>query len=432
LKEEQKNESKKKKSIFRRIIKFLFIVILLIALAIGGFVAYSTYKNGWGARGMLATIVGHDEEKLKDLDRIDVLLLGVSTDISVKLTDTIIVASYDPKTQTASMMSIPRDTFVGKNRNNADSYDKINALYQKGIDNTLKAVNELTGMEIKYYVVVDTEALVKLVDSIGGVEYDVPIDMKYDDTSQNLHINLKKGFQKLNGEQAEHLVRFRKNNNGTTYSTEYGDNDTGRMRTQREFLIEVLKQTIKFKNIFKIRELLDIAYKYVETNISLDIAKDYVPYIIDFDTSTVRTETLPGVNDKLGLLWFFVQNKKQTTSLMEELYPPVVEETVDITNGNEEGEVTQKNFSKIKVEILNGSGSDTKLEQAKKSLTNKGYYITTTNDTTETSKTIIINKSNQTEDVANTLKDILGIGNITTSSSKSNVDFTIILGKDYK
>lgn len=431
MKKEQKKEKKKKKSIFRGILKFLFVIILLIVFVILGFVVYSTYKNGWGAKGMLATIVGQDQEKLKDLDRIDVLILGISTDISVKLTDTIIVASYDPKTQTASMISIPRDTFIGNNKNNADSYDKINALYQKGIEKTLDAVNELTGMDIKYYVVVDTEALVELVDTIGGVEFDVPIDMDYDDSSQKLYIHLKKGLQTLDGEQAEHLVRFRKNNDGTTYPAEYGDNDTGRMRTQREFLTEVLKQTIKFKNILKIRELVDIAYKYIETNISIDIAKDYVPYIIDFDTENLKTATLPGVNDKLGSLWFFVANKKETVALIEEFYPTVIEETVEIDGENKEETTSAKDFSKIKVEILNGSGSESKLAEAEKVLTNKGYSVYKTSDTTSTSKTTIINKSNQTEEVSNNLKEVLGVGNITKSSSSSNVDFTIILGKDY-
>ena len=68
----------------------------------------------------------------------------------------------------------------------------------------------------KYYVVISNNALVQLVDEIGGVEFDVPIDMNYDDSTQDLAIHLKKGVQKLNGEQAEGLVRFRKNNNGTS------------------------------------------------------------------------------------------------------------------------------------------------------------------------------------------------------------------------
>ena len=74
------------------------------------------------------------------------------------------------------------------------------------------------------------------INEIGGVEFDVPIDMEYDDVTQDLYIHLDKGYQKLDGEQAEQLVRFRKNNNGTSYPYEYGDNDIGRMRTQREFL----------------------------------------------------------------------------------------------------------------------------------------------------------------------------------------------------
>ena len=130
-------------------------------------------------------------------------------------------------------------------------------------DETLEAVNEITGLDIKYYVVVKTEALIKLVDVIGGITFDVPIDMNYDDTSQNLHIHLKAGEQKLDGDKAEQLVRFRHNNDDTSYPEEYGDNDTGRMRTQREFIMQVIKQTAKPENIFKIGEILEVAKEYV-------------------------------------------------------------------------------------------------------------------------------------------------------------------------
>ena len=76
--------------------------------------------------------------------------------------------------------------------------------------------------------------------------------MKYDDPTQDLHIDLKAGVQMIDGEKAEQLLRFRKNNDGTSYPTEYGDNDTGRMRTQREFIMAVMNQTLKPENIFKI------------------------------------------------------------------------------------------------------------------------------------------------------------------------------------
>ena len=87
---------------------------------------------------------------------------------------------------------------------------KINALYTKGIDRILAKVNELTGLDLKYYMVVDNEALIKLVDVIGGVEFDVPINMNYHDDTQGLSIELSKGLQVLDGNHAEQLLRFRK------------------------------------------------------------------------------------------------------------------------------------------------------------------------------------------------------------------------------
>ena len=186
-KQEKKKIKKKTKKRFR-VLKILLLIILIIALIIGGFVLYSGYKNGWGFKNMLVTFVGHDQETLKNLEELRVLVLGVSTDTTAVLTDTIMVASYNPRTQKASLLSIPRDTYVGKNENTANSYNKINALYQSNIDKVLEAVNNLTGLNLQYYVVVKTEALIALVDEIGGVEFNVPIDMDYDDSKQNLHI----------------------------------------------------------------------------------------------------------------------------------------------------------------------------------------------------------------------------------------------------
>ena len=125
-----KNEKKKKKK--SGILKKVLIILLLILIALVGFIAYRTQKNGGGMQGLLSTLVGHDENTLKDLDTLQVLLMGVSTDNGLKLTDTIIVASYDPKTQKASLLSIPRDTFVGTNIKTGGGNDKINSLYQRG------------------------------------------------------------------------------------------------------------------------------------------------------------------------------------------------------------------------------------------------------------------------------------------------------------
>ena len=155
-------------------------------------------------------MVGNDRETLEELEPIQFLLLGVSTDLGGKITDTIMVATYNPKDQTASLLSIPRDTYTGKDHSQGTPNEKINALYTKGIDRILAKVNELTGLDLKYYMVVDNEALIKLVDVIGGVEFDVPINMNYHDDTQGLSIELSKGLQVLDGNHAEQLLRFRK------------------------------------------------------------------------------------------------------------------------------------------------------------------------------------------------------------------------------
>jgi LCP family protein required for cell wall assembly len=142
------------------------------------------------------------------------------------------VLGYHPQTQKAFLISVPRDTFVGTNILQAKSSDKINSLYSKNPKKLMNKVSEITGIELDYYVTVSSKALIELVDIVGGVEFDVPIDMNYDDKSQNLHIHLKKGTQLIDGKKAEQLLRFRHNNDGTSYSTEYGDNDYGRMKTR--------------------------------------------------------------------------------------------------------------------------------------------------------------------------------------------------------
>ena len=456
----KKTKKRKKKHPFLRCLLAIFILLLMLVVS---FFAYSILKNGWGLKGVLQTALGQSEEKLQDLDPFTVLILGVSKDISVELTDTIMIASYNPKTQKATLLSIPRDTFVGNNKNKASSYDKINALYQKDAEKTLKAVNNLTGLDIKYYIAINNNALVELVDKIGGVEFDVPIDMKYDDSSQNLHINLKKGYQKLNGEQAEWLVRFRKNNNGTTYSAEYGDNDIGRMKTQREFIKAVAKQTLKLKNITKLKSLMTIFKENVKSNITdWDTVSAYIPYAVEFDTENMRTETLPGTTDKYNNLWFFIANKKETTKLIDEL---LVEqngidetESEEISGGNiivennvttnttskENLNSTSNNTSNIKdtidskvsnvnIEILNGTGDSKVLTDVTNKLKSKGYNVYKTGTTSTSSRTTIVNKTDIDGDITTEIKRILGVGIISKSDgSSSKIDITIVIGKDYK
>ena len=214
IKEEVKTKKRSKKTKLNWVRIFLVaILIALIGWAI--FFFYQTNQNGGGVQGMLATLVGHNSQTLKDLEPLYCLLLGESVSGDSRLTDTIIACKYDPKTQKASMLSIPRDTFTGTNPDTGTPYYKINNAYRMGQDpeNAVKEVNEITGLDIKYYVLINTNVLKELVDAIGGVYFDVPIDMHYTwDTEQDLYIDLKKGYQLLDGDKAEQVVRFRHNN----------------------------------------------------------------------------------------------------------------------------------------------------------------------------------------------------------------------------
>ena len=143
--------NKKKKS---HIVLKIFLIILLIALIVGGIFAYKVYKNGGGLTGIVTTLIGTDPEKAKNMPDFYCLLMGKSQN----MTDTIIVAKYSPNTGNAALLSIPRDSFVGKNKKAATASDKINSKYQISPQKTLDAVNDLTGLNIKYYVTIDTSS----------------------------------------------------------------------------------------------------------------------------------------------------------------------------------------------------------------------------------------------------------------------------------
>lgn len=230
------------------------------------------------------------------------------------------VCSYNPKTQRASMLSIPRDTFIGKNKNRADGYDKINSVYSRdGAEEAVDLVEEITGMNIEHYVVVNNQVVIDLINNIGGVYFDVPIDMNYDDKTQDLHIHLEAGYQKLDGDHAEQLLRFRHNNNGTSYPTEYGDNDYGRMKTQREFMVEVAKQTLKLKNVTRIKTIMTTIFQNVETNLTLDDIFPYVPWAVSFDTANISSNQVAGESKQYNKLWFFVHDEEETTQIVTEI-----------------------------------------------------------------------------------------------------------------
>lgn len=437
----KKSKEKKQKRKGRRIFGKIVLILLLIIIILAGVFAYKVYKNGGGLTGIVTTLVGTDPEKIKNLPDFYCLLLGKSE----AMTDTIMVAKYSPSTGNAALLSIPRDSFVGSNPNTATASDKINSKYQISPQRTIDAVNELTGLNLKYYITVDTKALRDLVNAIGGVYFDVPIKMDYDDSSQDLYIHLEPGYQLLDGQKAEWLVRFRHNNNGTSYSYEYGDNDLGRMRTQREFLMAVAKQTLKLENITKINDIMNVIEQEVETNIDFDTMMEYAPALLNINADNIQTNMLPGTPQYCNGVAVYLVDKDEAKDVVNELFLTSSntstndqENTIsnevanEIQTGNTNKTSSEINTQKeFKIEILNGTGSQIKLNQAIDQLEAQGYEVAKKGNTNITSSTTIINRTNNSKQDEDSIIALLGTGDAITGEDNAKVDFTIILGRDY-
>ncbi len=313
IKENNDKELKKSNHIIFKILLILCSIIIILQVAV--FSAYMLKTGGSIKKATIEMV----EDVVGEQDVIFCLILGISEDLNINLTDTIILSAYNPKSQKAFLLSIPRDTYIGTNSKFASGNDKINSVYQKNPTELLYEVYRLTGIKVNNYIAIKTKVLREIVDSFGGVEFYVPMDMNYDDKTQNLHIHLKEGNQVLDGESAEQLLRFRHNNNGSTYSIDYGDNDIGRMKTQREFIKVLADKVISLNNVSQIQTICKHIFSNLATNLQLSKVILYIPFGLEFNTKDLITNQLPGNSEMIDELWFYKADKSQTKDMIMEL-----------------------------------------------------------------------------------------------------------------
>ena len=245
--------------------------------------------------------------------------LLVGTDQDDGNTDTIMVVSYDTKEQDINIMSIPRDTMI----NEKWDIKKINSVYSRtgnSIDSLASRVQKLIGFKPDFYVKVELEMFVELVDLVDGVEFDVPQDMNYDDPYQDLHIHLKKGVQTLNGKDAMGLVRFRR----------YSEGDIKRVEVQQNFIKALIKECLSIQHWGKMKAYIDLAMKNVETDLDSGSVVWFAANVLGLNgtpalnMNDVTTCTLPG--DYWGTAWSRDTNQEQSYVT---IYPKQV---VDLVN----------------------------------------------------------------------------------------------------
>ena len=253
-------------------------------------------------------------------------------------TDALMVATMDTNKKTVNIMNIPRDTMCNNSASGASR--KINAAYAMGgIEQTKTEIERLMGFKPDYYVIVNFEGIAAIVDAIGGVDYEVPFRMEYDDPSQNLHIDLDAGMQHLDGEQVVEFLRWRHNND---YSVQYENGDEGRVENQQAFLKELANQVLKLSNVTKIPKIAEAVFNNVKTDLTAGNLLWMGMQALQIDNDDIQFFTLPGYGamstaGTSTAYSFFFPYYEETLKLVNQYFNPYEEpiETLDMVGGPE-------------------------------------------------------------------------------------------------
>ncbi len=258
------------------------VLLILLALLVAGTAALWVMARQPKAEETLGA-------RRKDCSTI--LLAG--TDKDGFRTDTMMLLTVDRGNGTLSLVSIPRDTLVFCEY----AVPKINSAYgwagggEDGMRELMQRVSEIIGFEPDGYVLIGLEGFEKLIDVMGGVEFNVPMDMRYSDPSQGLEIDLKAGEQRLDGSEAMQLVRFRSG---------YAMADLDRVTVQRAFVKAALSQWLSPEKLLRLPGALSTLKEYTQSSLTAENYLWLAESAMFCDLEGVRMETLPGAAMYIG------------------------------------------------------------------------------------------------------------------------------------
>ena len=291
-------------------LKIVGATLLAVAVFAVGFFAYEVYNkfvNPWGEGvNMPDGTVDETVEGLEEVEKsqpYNILLLGI--DVEAKLTDVMMLCRVDPIEKEVNMLSIPRDTRVKIRGSNM----KINASFSHGgVEQVIKSVKELTGLPVHHYMLINTAAFRDTIDALGGVDFKVPQNMDYEDPLQDLYIHLKKGYQHLDGDKAEQLVRFRRYTNG----------DIDRIKVQQDFVRALIDQKLSATYIVKIPEVYTIVEKNTSTDMTGKELFNTGKQLLSIEKDKFYSFTVPGEGTYIGEVSYYVHFQNQLTEMVEE------------------------------------------------------------------------------------------------------------------
>ena len=214
-----------------------------------------------------------------------------ATDVEGFRTDTMMVLSYDTVEQRVGVVSVPRDTLVAR-----DSGNPHLVYGPGGLEQRIQDVSDMFGIPIDGYVKVDINGFIALVDYLGGVDVDIPLDMNYDDPVQNLHIHFTKGTHHLDGQGAMEAARYRHDNSDSpNYNANQWYTDIQRNEMQQQILVKLAKKVLAWDSLTKINGFVEIFNQYVETDLTLNNMLFFAQKAVDLDVSAgVETSSLEG------------------------------------------------------------------------------------------------------------------------------------------
>ena len=207
------------------------------------------------------------------------------------LTDTMLLIRFNPEAKKLAILSIPRDTRLEIPGYSTAKINSANVLGGPAL--AARTTSDLLGgIGIDRYITINVKGVKALVDALGGVNVHVPKDMKYQDDSQHLYINLKAGQQQLNGEQTLQLLRFRQDAWG----------DIGRIQRQQMVMRALMEQSLNPATIARMPQILSVVQSYIDTNLSVEELVALVGFGTQIERPQVRMLTVPGDYSQPGEL----------------------------------------------------------------------------------------------------------------------------------
>lgn len=264
-------------------------------------------------------VIAADEEISLDETlnkRINVLIMGIDEGDNEfkdapKRTDVMFLASFDPANNDVAVLSLPRDTRV--KIPGYQGLDKINHAYAYGgVKLAKQTVANLLRVPIHYYVLLNWQGFIDIIDIIGGIDFYVEQDMDYEDPYADLKIHIEQGFQHLDGKKAGEYVRFRHDELG----------DIGRVQRQQRFLKALASELFSVSNVVKVPSLINSVEKHIDTDMDFMTMVKTANSFKVFGGDKVKTEMLYGDFQTIDGASYWVTTPDKTEQTLKVLKIP--------------------------------------------------------------------------------------------------------------